>query len=534
MQLVLLAGATFILKCSFDERQIPKTQGFKWNAEHKFWYTRDLMVAARLRDYAIGEAKLKLNQSLIRKTPWTEPLPLDTIPVNLMPHQIEAVNFALERNRCYLGLDPGLGKTAIAAVISTVLKQKVFYISPPFLVRNVEAEFKRWAPNLKVTIYSRAPFTPDNEYIDSRNTDVWVIPDSLFARGSLRHVHIEILVKHHPNAILFVDEAHRFKSETANRTKTLFGYDRSKTQTPTPAVADLFERQIYLSGTPMPNRPMELYPILSKAAPETIGFMNKFQYGVKYCAGYQNEYGWDFTGASNLQELRHNVIHPTGPFMLRLKKDLLDLPPKLEEVFVVSSDMTPRLAQIDSKLGAEYRNVEDLIKRRIALSEKKSEDDLHVMTYRRLLGLEKVKPAVEYINDLLDETDESLLIFAYHTEVIEKLAAGLKDHEPFVVTGSTNVNARFDMVQEFQRSANRRLFIGNYIAAGIGFTLTKATRVIFVEYDWVPGVNDQASDRAHRIGQSSSVLVQYMVYKDSIDKAIIETLLRKRKVTNYI
>ncbi len=78
------------------------------------------------------------------------------------------------------------------------------------------------------------------------------------------------------------------------------------------------------------------------------------------------------------------------------------------------------------------------------------------------------------------------------------------------------------------------MLIGNYLAMGIGFTLTKATRGLFVEFSWVPGENEQAGDRMHRIGQTGSVHIQYMVYKNSIDKKVIEALLRKRKATNII
>jgi SNF2 family DNA or RNA helicase len=76
--------------------------------------------------------------------------------------------------------------------------------------------------------------------------------------------------------------------------------------------------------------------------------------------------------------------------------------------------------------------------------------------------------------------------------------------------------------------------IGNYKAMGVGFTLTRATRVIFVEYSWNPAENEQAADRAHRIGQTETVFVQYMVYKDSVDKKVIERILKKREGSRHI
>jgi SNF2 family DNA or RNA helicase len=154
---------------------------------------------------------------------------------------------------------------------------------------------------------------------------------------------------------------------------------------------------------------------------------------------------------------------------------------------------------------------------------------VHLATYRRELGNLKVEPACSYISALLSETDEVLLVFAIHKEVIKKLSERLARFKPFVVTGETPMTKRHEAVKAFQ-SGQSKLFIGNIQALGVGFTLTRANRVVFVEYSWVPGDNDQASDRAHRIGQHDHVFVQYLIYKNSLDRAILETLLSKKKV----
>ncbi len=495
-------GTRFRLRCSFADREWVKRSGFKWRDDLK-WYTESAVVAAKLREYATDTAKRQLTQLLIEVSPWLLPLPPPPKGLRLMPHQVEAVYFALDRSRCYLGLDPGLGKTIVAAVIAAALGCPAVYVSPPFLVRNVEEEFRLWAPGVKVA----------------------VIPDSVLHRAG------ELLTLDpgfRGAGVIFIDEAHRFKNPDAKRTLLLFGGKKQ------PALVDGFPKQIYLSGTPMPNRPIELFPILSKVAPETIEFKNQFEFGRRYCAGHRSRWGWDFTGASNLDELQAGVIHPDGPFMLRQRKALLKLPPKVEEVFVISANMSPRLAKMDAGLGKVYGTVEDLIKKRIATAEGVDGEDLHTATYRRLLGAQKVKPAVEYLKSLLDETDENILVFAFHKGVIASLADQLKTHQPFVITGDTPKAKRHTIVKAFQKDKARRLLIGNYLAMGVGFTLTKANRGIFVEYSWAPGENEQAGDRMHRIGQTGSVLIQYMVYQDSLDKRVIETLLRKRKVTNYI
>lgn len=456
------------------------------------------------------------------------------------------MRFALARRRCYLGLAPGLGKTAVAATVARLFGLPTVYICPPFLVRNVENEFAEWAPKLRVGIYGKLSGSgvhgQGKEKIASEDVDVLIVPDSLIARGGVAESlsYYRLLRGKGREAILFVDEAHRFKNAKAKRTAALLG-----------DIVDRFDRRIYLSGTPIPNRPMELFALLNAEAPETIDFMDEWTFGRKFCAGFQKKIGWDalnnrprmrwdFSGASNIAELKARVQGTRWPFMLRLHKDLLGLPPKTEQVFIISANMSPQLARLDKAVAAAYgeRGV-DAIRERLAAAAREGGEleagaDLHIMAYRRLLGIEKAKPSAEYIRALLEDTDQSILVFAYHTEVVAVLEQELAAWRPIVITGKTPKGRRQTLVDEFQTSPERRLVIGNYIAMGVGFTMTKAERVIFVEYDWVPGVNEQAGDRAHRIGQDKNVLIQYVVYKNSIDKDVIEKVLTKSDTTKRL
>lgn len=450
--------------------------------------------------------------------------------LSLMEHQREAITFALSRSTAYLALDPGLGKTIVAAVSAATLKGFTIFITPPSLIENVREEFKKWFKGAVVTVFGGRSET-------YRSTDVLIIPDSIL--GPIIYFFLAGLISERDNrgqkCVLFVDEAHRFTNEKALRTASLLG---SKTF---PGIINLCDRIIYLSGTPMANRPMELYPILSRSAPDAIGNMSYFDFGKRYCDGKQVQirfgrfpkWAWDFKGRSNLDELSARIVWPKGQFMLRMRKDRIKLPPKIEELFVFSRTMSPRLASLDKGIGDAYEDVTDLIKAEISGKAGKAERELHIASYRRLLGMEKVKAASEYIETLLTETDESILVFAAHKDVILSLSLELMQWLPIVITGETKNEKRQALVKEFQ-AGKARLVLGNYQAMGVGFTLTKARRVIFVEYSWNDAVNQQASDRAHRIGQQETVYVQYMVYKDSVDKKVLETLLQKRNGARYI
>lgn len=520
---IVFTDNRFIFRVPFESRNIARDGGFHWSVQERCWYTRNPGVAAQFTEYCDESAKKQISKFTIKVSEWTGGL---TVPKGetLFKFQETAARFALSRNRSYLGLDPGLGKTPIAAVVSHTLMASTIYICPPFLTRNTEVEFKRWAPGLKVSRFA--------QNMQFNGPEVVIIPDTMLTKEYVVSFVKAFVQYHHGKGRqvqLVIDEAHRFKNDVAQRTRAVFGSRTEK------GLASLFERVIYMSGTPMPNRPIELFPVLSHSAPGTIDYMNKFEYGRKYCAGHQNQFGWDFTGASNITLLHSKVI---GPFMLRYKKSevLTELPPKTEEVVLIGDDLPPKLAELDRDL-LKHISPEDLMQKHISLKIRgrtEGEDDetpeIHLATYRRELGLLKVKPCVEYYKYLLEETDESILIFAIHKEVIEELKKGLTAYDPLVITGSTDMASRHEIVKTFQTSGpSRRVFIGNIQAAGVGLTLTKATRVSFAEFSWVPAENDQASDRAHRIGQKDNVLVQYMVFKNSIDRAVIDAVLRKKK-----
>lgn len=507
---VIYKNGEFFCRCDFASRLLPRDAGFRFDPVLKIWRTSSLKVAVRLRDFADKTAQEKIDKQFIRISPWSGPLPY---PRDLIPYdfQLEAARFALARNRAYLGLDAGLGKTIVTAIVINALKIPVVWICPPFLTRNVEAELKRWLT------YPADVLRLEGKTAGLGGAEILVVPDSILNR---REVFDDIQhTLRGREALLVVDEAHRFKTPDAIRTQMLFGDKNGEG-----GISEIFARAIYLSGTPMPNRPMELFSVLSSQAPETIDFRNYFKYGLEYCAAYRDEYGaWDFSGASNLAKLRSQVY---GKFMLRMKKaDVLkSLPPKTEEIVIIG-EAPARLIAMEQAILAK-NSPEDLVAGTVSSD--------HIATYRRELGELKVKPSVEFIRALLSETKESLLVFAFHKKVIADLAEALKEFAPLVIVGSTPNEERNEIVNTFQTSKTRRLFIGNYQAAGVGLTLTKATRVIFVEMSWTPAENEQASDRAHRIGQRDNVFVQYLVYENSMDKKIMDVCFRKKRVTAYI
>lgn len=465
----------------------------------------------------------------IRVVPWTRGL---RVPEgrSLLDHQPGAIEFALSRNYSYLALDPGLGKTICAAVIAATLAIPAVYICPPFLMPTVQEEFETWAPNLNTT---RFPLV-------YRSADVFIVPDSVIARESVQRMIRRFLEwKGSKRRILFVDEAHRFKNEDAQRSRALYDW-----------ISPEFTRVCLLSGTPMPNRPLELWAPISAFAHETIGRVDKFRFAKRYCnpirvqIGYDKRknkarWAWDFSGSSNLKELSARVKHPTGPFMYRLRKDVLKLPPKLEELLFIGDDVPARIGRLDRKIVAKL-SPRDLMGKELSreVSAERGIDpdefDLPVATYRRLLGQAKVAPFAAYLKALLDETNEAPLVFTLHKEVARDLAARLAKYKPLVITGDTPVKKRHGIVKAFQTDPRHRFLIANVQAGGVGFTLTRSSRIFLLEPSWVDGENTQAIDRAHRFGQTKHVLAQYVCYRNSMDRKVIEKLLQTRRDSEYL
>lgn len=415
-------------------------------------------------------------------------------PLGLLPHQLEAVDLALKRlenhRAVYLGLDPGLGKTVVAAALRHVVPGRIVYITPPGLASNVKAILSLWAKDLEIEV------VPDNrlDKVASLKTD-----------------------------LLIVDEAQRFNNQGSIRTNALF------------RLAKGARRIVFMSGSPAPNsRPIELWPILETFAPDVFD-MSFFSFAKKFCAAEQVVIGWDpvkkakklrwkFDGKSNMKEFRERLY---SSFMIRMRKDRVKLPPKIESLLTVGDNISPTIAKLEKKI-IDRMDREDVDDAKAWLSALSGVEELHQSKYLKLLGEHKLQYFTPIIDTLLSETKEKILIFAVHTDTIASLVKHLHQYKPMVLTGKTKMKDRPGEVARFQTDPKCRVGVLNIQAGGIGWTLTEADRIIMLEYSWKDGDNQQAGDRASRIGSKKPLLVEYVVLKDSIDAQRMGVLINKR------
>lgn len=515
--------------------------GFARDRHSGLYFTTNIRNAARFRNAADETAKEVIDRVFLRRTPWAGGVP---VPRGLKPKpfQIPAIRHVLELNRSYLYADMGTGKGVMAAVAinALVTKGPVFacFVCPPDLVYNVEAELRKWlVRGPQIEIFRAATKAKPDASIAWRDTpaQVLVLPDTMLGKVGGH------LARFDRQKFLIVDEADRFKNPNADRTKNLFGY-KVRGEGKVPGVASFFEKQVYMSGTALPNgNAIELFPVLEFAAPELIDFADYYKYAFEYCVSEKKyfekdlrevengfmpleeaRFKWSFRDIKDPKEFRRRLY---GRFVYRLRKDNLNLPPRVESALVIAADMPPKLEKLDR--GLRRFSPEDLMREAIANANGKEGDELHLMSYRRLLGSEKVGPLLPTIKRILE--NESLLIGALHTEVVDLLAKKLARYDPVIIDGRVSKKTRHERIQEFLKDKRHRPIIAQQAAMRRGFTILKCKRVLHVEYDWVPGHNDQFSDRTHRIGQTEDVYIQYAVFRNSVDAGVLDAIFRKRK-----
>lgn len=319
-----------------------------------------------------------------------------------------------------------------------------------------------------------------------------------------------------------VDESHFLKTRTAKRTKAIFGEKCD-------GVGGLVERARHvflLTGTPTPNNPAELWPMLRAVMPGAIVGKEKplayWPFINRYCKLRDKGFGVEIVGGKNLAELRERI----APFVLRRKKSevLKDLPPIRFDTLALEGRVETTPETEDAMIAVAEALAEGGVEGLAKIAP-------HVATLRRLTGLAKAASAMDWIRDWLDGGGKKLVVFAHHTDVLSGLVLGLGEHSPAVVSGATHIVQRQLEVDKFQTNSNCRVFIGQIQAAGTGITLHAASDVLFVESSWVPADNEQAAMRVHRIGQANACLVRYAMLAGSIDENIQRALVRKSSDT---
>lgn len=320
---------------------------------------------------------------------------------------------------------------------------------------------------------------------------------------------IEYIRKLKPLALI-MDECHYIKNRGAKRTKIVR------------TLAKHVPIRVGVSGTPLLNRPAELFPVLNVLRPEL--YSSFFPFAMRYCNPKRLPWGWNYNGASNLGEL-HRKMKRTCLIRQRKKDVLTELPDKNRIVLPMEMENKKDYLEASQDFIAWLRK-ESPGKVHAAL---KAESLVRLGYLKRLAALSKIKSVLNWIDNYFERSNDKLVLFCIHQKIIQIIHERYKT-KTVMVDGTTPMRKRQQYVDAFQTNKEVKLFLGQIKAAGVGLTLTAASTVGFVELDWVPANHAQAEDRIHRIGQKESCDIFYFVAQDTIEIDLCDIIQDKQSI----
>uniref|UniRef100_A0A2K6T0M1 SWI/SNF-related matrix-associated actin-dependent regulator of chromatin subfamily A-like protein 1 n=1 Tax=Saimiri boliviensis boliviensis TaxID=39432 RepID=A0A2K6T0M1_SAIBB len=405
---------------------------------------------------------------------------------NLMPFQRAGVNFAIAKGgRLLLADDMGLGKTIQAICIAAFYRKEwpLLVVVPSSVRFTWEQAFLRWLPSLN----------PDC-------INVVVTGKDRLTAGLVNIVSFDLLSKLEkqlktPFKVVIIDESHFLKNSRTARCRAAM------------PVLKVAKRVILLSGTPATSRPAELYTQIIAVRPTFFPQFHAF--GLRYCDAKRMPWGWDYSGSSNLGELK--LLLEEAVMLRRLKSDVLSqLPAKQRKIVVVAP----------GRISATARAALNAAAKEMTKDKTKQQQKEALILFFNRTAEAKIPSVIEYIMDLLESGKEKFLVFAHHKVVLDAVTKALE----------RKVTEREDLCQQFQLSPRHAVAVLSITAANMGLTFSSADLVVFAELFWNPGVLIQAEDRVHRIGQTSSVGIHYVVAKGTADDYLWPMIQEKIKV----
>ena len=306
-------------------------------------------------------------------------------------------------------------------------------------------------------------------------------------------------------------------------------------------------RKIAASGTPIVNSPKDIYPILKWIDPKNWEW---YPFAMRYCDGKRGFNGSiEAKGASNLDELHRRLTQGPGAVLFRvLKRDVLkDLPDKMHKIISLPApekvapllDQEKKMWRLKNELEQELKDAREKAKaggqehyREIAA--KMSAEIMGALgqlaMIRKKLGESKAPLAIEHIKATLDAGEPKIIVFGNHRNVLSSIADSLSSYGSMLMLGGTDALKRNEMVVAFQTDPEKRVFVISTQAGGTGLTLHAAARVCIVEPEWTHAASEQASDRAHRYGTTKQVIVEWLLFDNSLDISMVQKSINKASI----
>ena len=458
--------------------------------------------------------------------------PNEGLKASLRPYQAAGVKWMWFLQSLGLGAcladDMGLGKTIQVIALLLQLRREsappaarpALLVAPASLLRNWLNEITRFAPGLRA-VTAHPSESPDGAWREEKSATAWMKGADLVITTYSQVARIEWLARCDWRLVI-LDEAQAIKNPGAGQTKAV-----KKLKTPA---------RIAMSGTPVENRPGDLWSLCDFLNPGLLGGATEFN---RYLKAIQKAPRPDFSPLRRLVQ----------PYILRrLKTDrsiIADLPDKTE--ITVSCGLSRKQAALYDgsvqELATRLAEADGMQRRGLVLA--------FLMRFKQIcnhpcqwLNDGEFKPADSgkylRLTELCDEIasrQEKVLVFTQFQEMTGPLAEHLRGvfgRPGLVLHGGTPVKERAKLVADFQRDDGPPFFVLSLKAGGSGLTLTAASHVFHFDRWWNPAVENQATDRAFRIGQKRNVLVHKFVCRGTLEERIDQMLQEKRAMAESL
>lgn len=440
-------------------------------------------AVSEARDYVIKrELALRLPEKV-------EPHPTAFLGT-LTDFQKEGLGFLLRSERCLLADEMGLGKTVQAlAMLSQTGEYPAMVVAPPHLLRNWEKEIERFVQKpdgTKLTVHVIKGLKP----YSLPQADLYLM-HYLLLRGWK-----EYLPEMGIPTVIF-DEVQELRHSGTEK------YSAAS------LLAEGANRVVGLSGTPIYNQGAEIWNVVNILDFHCLGDYESFT--REWCYGYGNR-------IVAKPELLGDRLRSDGLMLRRTKQEVLkELPPKRRLVMTVDSDEGTyrKLMQPVLETLSRMRQEEATASQRALWAMEVEQGE------RQAAGVAKAPAVAQFVRTLL-EADEKVLLFAHHHQVMDIYKKELHSFSPAFITGRETPAMKERAVERFMTGRTNLCCIS--LRAASGLNLQRASCVVFGELDWSPAVHSQAEDRAHRMGQTDSILCYYLVSASGSDQEMQDAL----------
>lgn len=430
----------------------------------------------------------------------------------LFNYQVPAVEFILKNKRVLLDLPAGSGKTIIAG--EAMRRADAFpalIVTPSSVKRQFASELEKHFGITDIQVVDSSTKTLD------KSKKVFIInPDILKKK-------YEVL-KSIPWKMVVGDESHYYKTHNVIRTKALAG------------ITEGVEYVVLMSGTPMPLGIIDLYSQYSVLKPEVFGARTKkypnrvfdwFGFAQRYCDGHFGRFGFEYKGATNIDELRERSTNIR--FALKEEEVLKDLP----ELQIIDT-----LFSMDKKDKAGYDEINKDFENYLRSIGKTEYEVYKSMTNEALVKLNELRKytsmvKLKHLKEMVENMDDKVILFFAYTASVDYFK-GVFGDEARTVIGRDSETQRTENINSWKLNPNVKYLLVNIKAGGAGLNLQEARFVVFAELPWSWADFRQCYARAWRKGQNRRVLVYKPMVEGTVDEKINKIIYDKKAQTELV